>query len=354
MHRQINRSWLLLAATFVVGMVPSLASPAAEFRTFDGTGNNLSIPSQGAANTRVIRFGYDADYPDGIGNVITDALKPNPRDVSNRVHAQSTNILNDRGLSDWSVHWGQFLTHDVSLIDTGAQYNVLSTGATGDFSIPITDPTDPLGPNPIAFNRSAFDPASGNGELMVTPRGVIPIPRWQINSNTSYIDASQVYGSDQAAADSIRTFAGGKLATSAGGLLPMLDAANRFVAGDTRANENVGLTSIHALFVREHNRLADRIHAHDPFALGRRGLPMGPQDRRRRNAGHHLSRVSARRDGRRGARAEDYFYDEIDASITTAFTAGAFRFGHSMQSPRILLVDNSIHRSRCGRTGHGH
>ena len=44
----------------------------------------------------------------------------------------------------------------------------------------------------------------------------------------------------------------------------MLDASNRFVAGDNRVNENVGLSSIHATFVREHNRLADRLKSYDP------------------------------------------------------------------------------------------
>lgn len=314
---------------------------AAEFRSYDGANNNLNNPSQGAANTRVIRFGYDADYPDGIGDVIADAAKPNPRDVSNRALAQTLSIPNARGLSDWSVHWGQFLTHDVSLVDNGAHYDALSTGATGDFNIPITDPADPLGPHPIAFHRSAFDPATGNGDIIVTPRGTIPIPRSQINSNTSYIDASHVYGSDQATADSLRTFTGGKLLTSAGGLLPMLDAGGRFVAGDTRVNENVGLTAIHALFVREHNRLADRIRAHDPSLDDEQVYQWA-----RKIVGAEMQAITYREYlpavmGNDAPRAEDYFYDEIDASITTAFTAGAFRFGHSMQSPRILLVDNA-------------
>ena len=258
------QSLLTCAAAIVlaVGTQGATAS-AVEFRTIDGTGNNIANPSQGAANTRVIRFGYDADYPGGIGDEITEAGKPNPRDVSNAVMAQSSSILNDRGLSDWVVHWGQFLTHDMTLIETDATYNVLSTGATGDFSIPVNDPADPLGPNPIPFNRSKFDPTSGNGELMVTPRGIIPIPRWQINSITSYIDASNVYGSDQATADSLRTFAGGKLATTSGGLLPTKDSNGDFIAGDVRANENVGLTAIHTLFLREHNRLAERIGQHD-------------------------------------------------------------------------------------------
>jgi hypothetical protein len=331
----------LAAAICCALAVLPITVQAVEFRTIDGSGNNLNVPSQGAANTRVIRFGYDADYPDGIGDVIADAAKPNPRDVSNRALAQAGNIPNARGLTDWSVHWGQFLTHDISLVDNGAQYDALSSGAIGNFNIPITDPTDPLGPNPISFHRSAFDPATGNGDVIVTPRGTIPIPRSLINSNTSYIDASQVYGSDQATADSIRTFADGKLATSAGGLLPMIDAENRFVAGDNRVNENVGLTAIHALFVREHNRLADRIQAHDP-ALGDEQVYQWA----RKIVGAEMQAITYREylpavmgDG--APRVEDFFYDEIDASITTAFTAGAFRFGHSMQSPRILLVDNA-------------
>ena len=339
--RAATSRWLGGALAATIAIAASFNARAVEFRTIDGIGNSMSVPSQGAANTRVIRFGYDADYPDGIGDEITEAGKPNPRDVSNAINAQTSSILNNRGLSDWVVHWGQFLTHDMTLIETGAAYNVLSTGATGDFSIPINDPGDPLGPNPISFNRSVFDPTSGNGDLMVTPRGIIPIPRWQINSITSYIDASNVYGSDQATADSLRTIADGKLATSSGGLLPPINGDSDFLAGDVRANENVGLTAIHTLFVREHNRLAARIKAHDATLTDDEVYQWA-----RKIVGAEMQAITYREflpalmgDG--APRAEDYFYDEGDASITTAFSTAAFRYGHSMQSPRILLVDNA-------------
>lgn len=342
-HRKRIQCWLLVvAAASWIALVPWRSTPAAEFRTFDGRGNNLSNLSQGAADTRVIRFGYDADYPDGVGDVITAGNKPNPRDVSNTINAQSSSILNDRGLSDWVVHWGQFVTHDISLIDTGAQYNGLSTGAAGDFRIAISDPNDPLGPNPIAFNRSKFDPATGNGDLeQTTHSGLQPIPRWQINSNSSYIDASQVYGSNQATADSLRTFVDGKLATSAGNL-PMLDAANRFVAGDTRANENVGLTSIHTLFVREHNRLADRIRALDA-TLDDEAIYQWA----RKIVGAEMQAITYREFlpalmGADSPTTSDFLYDPtVDASITTAFSTAAFRYGHSMQSPRIAMVNDA-------------
>jgi hypothetical protein len=337
------RVWLGGAMATLITVVSSSNALAFEFRTIDGTNNNQSVMNQGAANTRVIRFGYDADYPDDIGDVITEGRKPNPRDVSNAVMAQTSSILNNRGLSDWVVHWGQFLTHDVTLIETGAEYNMLSTGEVGDFNIAINDPNDPLGPNPIPFNRSKFDPATGNGDLeQTTHDGLQPIPRWQINSITSYIDASNVYGSDQTTADSLRTLSDGKLATSSGGLLPPVDSSGRFLAGDNRVNENVGLSTIHALFVREHNRLTDRIKAYDNTLSDAQIYQWA-----RKIVGAEMQAITYREFlpalmGAYAPAAGDYVYDStVDATITTAFSTAAFRYGHSMQSPRIMLVNDA-------------
>jgi hypothetical protein len=44
----------------------------------------------------------------------------------------------------------------------------------------------------------------------------------------------------------------------------MADASGSFVAGDTRANENIELTSMQALFLREHNRIAAQLARENP------------------------------------------------------------------------------------------
>jgi hypothetical protein len=229
----------------------------------------------------------------------------------------------------------------MSLTPTGAVYNVLSTGATGDFQIPILESADVLGPNPIAFNRSQFDPATGNGDMIMTDRGLVPIPRWQINVNTSYIDASNVYGSDPTTAASLRA-ADGKLATSAGGLLPPTDTGGRFIAGDSRSNENVSLSATHALFVREHNRLADRIKSYDGSLTDDEVYEWA-----RKIVGAEMQAITYREFlpalvGAGAPAAADYVYSEaVDSTITTAFSTAAFRYGHSMQSPQLKLVDNA-------------
>ena len=127
---------------------------------------------------------------------------------------------------------------------------------------------DPVFHTPtMDFQRSKYDLATGTG---------LGNPRQQINEITSYLDASMVYGSDAGRATTLRTPSGGQLKTSAGNLMPLntfglpngtggpFDPAQFYVAGDVRVNEQVGLTAVHTLFLREHNRLADQIAAANP------------------------------------------------------------------------------------------
>jgi peroxidase len=333
-------------------LVPALDLTGVEFRTIEGTNNNAAFPNRGAAETRQIRFGYGAQFPDGFGDEIIDAdstprSRLSARTISNEIHAQSGSVPSERNLTDWAFQWGQWVTHDMDLTRNGPQFNVLSTGATGFFGIPVTEADDPFGQgNVIPFNRSQFDAGTG-----------VPGARREVvNSITSYIDASNVYGSDPTRAAALRTFEGGKLTTSQDGLLLPLNTAGLpnadesplpgdqlFLAGDFRANEQLNLTAVHTLFVREHNRLADLIAQQNPgltdeqiFQVARRIVGAEQQIITYEEFLPAVFGYDLAPD------PDDAVYNPaVDASITNSFAHAAFRFGHSQINEATLLVSNS-------------
>jgi len=338
-------------------LVPSggLDLTGVEWRTIDGTNNNLALPTQGAAETQQIRFGYQAQFPDGYGDaIITAPQRANPRTISNTIHAQSGSVPNARHLTDWAFQWGQWITHDLDLTRNGPEFNALFTGGVGDFRIPIEDPNDPLGPNPIPFNRSEYDPATGTPDpFPATPPRLNR--REVINSVTSYIDGSLIYGSDPVRQAALRTFQGGKLKTSAGGQLLPLNTAGLpnadpfhlggqlFLAGDIRANEQANLTAVHTLFVREHNRLADRLHSRYPDLTDEEIYQVA-----RRLVGAEMQAITYEEylpavlgfDHSPDPAAAAY-NPNMTAAITNSFAHAVFRFGHSQINETTLLVNNT-------------
>ncbi|HJQ82003.1 MAG TPA: peroxidase family protein, partial [Lacipirellulaceae bacterium] len=327
------RSHLVAAALFLLLFARTLP---AENRTIDGTFNHLTNTDQGAANKPIIRHGYDAEFGDQEGAMITEPARPNARDISNAIFAQSASRKSARGLSDFAWAFGQFLAHDMDLITSsnGAAVN-------GTAPIAINSPTDPLGPNPIPFTRANFQMLHS---------------RTPINEVTSYIDASNVYGSDAVRAAALRTSGGtgAKLLTSANNLLPYNTAGlpneNRgprpasqlFLAGDVRANENSLLTSLHTVFTREHNRLVDLIAAQEPILSDEQKYQLA-----RKLVGAEMQAITYNEflpallgSGASVPKAEQYQYDtEVPGTITNAFAHATYRFGHSMVSPELKLVD---------------
>ena len=317
----------------------------ADNRTMNGSSNNLSNPLQGAAGQVFTRFGYFPNYGDVVGDHLESL--PNPRDVSNAIGSQSASFPNSRHLSDWVVQWGQFLVHDITLSSRMGNGNVLSDGTVGDFRIPVLDANDPLGPNPIPFDRSDYHPTTGT-------KGPPNLAREQLNEVTTYIDASMIYGSDETRADALRTFVDGKLATSAVGQLLPLNTSGQFnidpfglgpslfLAGDIRANEQVGLTATQTLFVREHNRLANLLKQNNNGLDDEHIYQLA-----RKIVGAEIQAITYTEFlpaimGNTAPSSSDYIYsDFVDATITNSFAAAFFRFGHSMQSPELELVANN-------------
>ncbi|KAA5542266.1 hypothetical protein FYK55_15820 [Roseiconus nitratireducens] len=308
---------------FVVLSAASLAMaadfPLTSTRSFDGSGNTIG----GAAGTPLLRIA-PANYPgNGSGDAINRPPRvSNARTISNVVVNQLNSLQNDRSLSDMVWAWGQFIDHDIDL--------TLVSSANGTADIRIEDQgNDPLAPGPILFDRSDF--AAGTG----TPGN----PRQQINEITAFIDASNVHGSDAELASFLRTFEGGRLKSSVGDLLPL--ESGFFFAGDVRANENVVLTSLHTLFMREHNRLAERIANQFPHADDEEIYQLA-----RKIVGAELQIITYNEFlpallGPMAPSLADYmgFDDSVDPGIANEFSTAAYRFGHSMLSPNLVLAN---------------
>ena len=328
-HRITWRAILALSLGLVAGQAPAALI---DVRAIDGSGNNLDSAKAtwGAAGTNLSRIAPAAYPGSGYGDTIINESDPptraNPRDISNAVSAQSTNLPNNRLMSDFVWQWGQFLDHDISLTGNNAVH--------GTADIPINDSADPLWPGPIPMNRSDYDPATG---------ATYSVPREQRNLITSYIDASNVYGSDASRATFLRSGVGGRLKTSDGDLLPFNDgtfpnaggtSTSLFLAGDIRANEQLALTAMHTLFVREHNRLADLVTGDDNEKY----------EKARKIVGAEIEIITYQEylPALLGAGALPAYggYDpDVEASIDNEFSTATYRYGHSTLSANLRLVE---------------
>lgn len=298
----------------------------AQNRTIDGSGNNLSNPGWGMLDAELLRLG-PASYADGVGGV--DMSRPSPRAISNAV-GQHTTDGNAQGLSAMFWQWGQFIDHDFNLIREDESTNLPIAIPAGD---PFFDPFN-TGTQQMNMHRSSFV-ADGAGV------------RQYENAITHWLDGSVVYGSDQGRADDLREFAGGRLRMSANGLLGRningLDnaggtGADLFISGDVRANEQVGLTSMHTLMNREHNRVAGILEAQNP-AWGDEQL----YQMTRKIIGAQIQKITyddwlPAMLGEGVVSSYAGYDDSVNPNMSLEFSTAAYRFGHSMLNSELPLV----------------
>jgi hypothetical protein len=161
------------------------AGSAFEQRTLDGSQNNARHPRWGRAGTQYQRVA-PAMYADGISAILKG---PNARAVSNRVFNDiGVNLFSEHGLSQWAWAWGQFLDHDLGLRDeTPAESAPIAFRA----SDPLEAFTNDFGA--IDFARTPAAPNTGTTS-----------PRQQVNTLSSFIDASNVYGTTEARLEWLR------------------------------------------------------------------------------------------------------------------------------------------------------
>lgn len=311
----------------LVHNVRSTAPTLREARTIDGSNNNLEHPDWGQKDTVFVRRS-PAAYADEAG-APSGADRPNPRHISNEINNQRGRDVDPRQLSGMVWGWGQFLDHDITATpNSGAMdWNIAVPAGDRHF-----DP-DGTGEKFIPFSRSLA--AEGHPG------------REQFNAITSWVDASNVYGSDPVRAAALRSGEGGKLKTSPGNMLPFntlgLENDNPMrrpeeslmAAGDGRANENVALLSLHTLFMREHNRLCDQFAAQDP-GLSDEQL----YQKARKVVGALVQRVTYEEFlpavlGEGALKPYEGYKPEVDPRLSNEFVTAAYRMGHSQIEPII-------------------
>jgi hypothetical protein len=328
-----------------------LSGSPTDFRPITEVGNNFANPTLGTANTDLLRLSQAA-YANGVSS---PSLPNNPsaRVISDIVNNQADAAGNDiatvdgNSLSDFGYAWGQFIDHDMDL----------TPGNPNETLQILADPNDPSQMGNQTFARSVYDPATGTTN-----------PRQQINAVTSYLDLSNVYGSNTTVANALRTFQGGQLKTSPGNMLPYdnttyftkaqiaaLNMANDsgavstdqlFAAGDVRANENVELTALQTLFVRNHNLIASELAQQDPtkFGFTRWTDENLYQEARKINiAEEQIITYTQYLPDLLGPSAPTYtgYSRNVDPAIATEFSTVAYRFGHSMLSGGIERQNNN-------------
>uniref|UniRef100_A0A4W3HGG3 Peroxidasin n=1 Tax=Callorhinchus milii TaxID=7868 RepID=A0A4W3HGG3_CALMI len=349
-----------------------------KYRTHDGTCNNLQHPMWGASLTafeRLLKSVYENGFnlPRGINpNRFYNGFPlPLPRLVSTSLIGTET-ITPDDQFTHMLMQWGQFVDHDMDLTVAALSLSRFSDGqhcssvCTNDppcfpITIPRNDPRVRSGARCMFFVRSS--PVCGSGMTSLLMESVYP--REQINQLTSYIDASNVYGSSDQEAEETRDLA------SQRGLLkqgiahrlgkPLLPFATGpptecmrdenespipcFLAGDQRANEHLGLTSMHTVWFREHNRIATELLQLNPHWDGEtiyhEARKIVGAQMQHITYSHWLPKIF----GDVGMKMLGNYksYDpNVNSGILNSFATAAFRFGHTLINPILYRLDDNF------------
>lgn len=333
------------------------------FRTLTGHCNNLRSPNLGQSLTTFARL-LPAVYDDGISQPRSIAISgnplPNPRTISSLIHPDISNLHTRYSLM--VMQYAQFLDHDLTMtpIHKGFHESIPSCRSC-DSPRTVHPECNPFPVPPRDHYYPELNVTSGERlcfPFMRSLPGQQTLgPREQINQNTGFLDASQIYGENGCVAKSLRGFSGRLNSTihpiRGKELLPQTPihpeckspSGYCFAAGDGRASEQPGLTVIHTIFLREHNRIVEGLRGVNPHWNGdqlyehARRIVIAQNQHITYN--EFLPRIlSWNAVNLYGLKLlpQGYYKDynpTCNPSIVTEFAAAAFRIGHSLLRPHI-------------------
>ncbi|CAK8689140.1 unnamed protein product [Clavelina lepadiformis] len=391
--RRVNATDVLSQETIMElarfsGCTPNLPPPecsdgcmANMYRTYNGMCNNERNPSWGAGNLPLARWldsQYENDFSTPIGwnrdRLYNSYRLPMVRKVSNDVIAvQNSQVTGDPDYSHMIVVWGQYIDHDMDLtpqsLSTSTFQGLTDCKTTCENKSPCYPMQVPDDDQRITdvqclpFFRSAAVCGTGDTSSLFYKLKA----REQINAATSFVDGSAVYGSSEGRARNLRDL------TNEDGLMRVNDRfrdegnreylpfdpsmpcvqdqfdasgenINCFMAGDPRSSEHLTLTSLHTLWVREHNRIARSLKRLNPHWSGE---TLYQEARKIAGAYHqvvHWKEYVPKIIGPNGiTQMGDYdgYKSDENPTISNVFATAAFRFGHVTISPEFRRLDEN-------------
>ncbi|NWX15910.1 PERE peroxidase, partial [Aegotheles bennettii] len=340
------------------------------YRTITGECNNRERSYLGSSNRALARW-LPAVYDDGVsvprgaseGKLYHGFPLPLVRKVSNEIaHTANENITQDRELSLVFTQWGQWINHDIDLAPTSAvgqspELRCETDCAFNPPCFPIKFPPD----DPRMLKTNSCMPFIQSATVC-NPR---TFTREQINAVSSFIDTSTVYGSEDSVAKSIRNqtnqlglMAVNQNFTDAG--LDFLPFENKtksicvltnksanipcFKAGDKRVTENLIISTMHTVFLREHNRLVRALRKLNPHWDGEK---LYQESRKIVIA---INQIITYRDyvprllGKETSKwipLYSGYKEDVDPTVANVFTL-AFRFGHTSVQPFVSRLDDNF------------
>jgi hypothetical protein len=213
-------------------------------RTPDVAFNDLADPAMGGAETR---FGRLIPLDQAMPNPKT-WLDPSPREVS-RVLLTRDYFKPVKTLNVLAAAWIQFMVH-------GWFNHRLHRPGDQDLRVPL-NPGDPWPAQPMTINAS----------VQTSPGHPSPPrrPPTFVNTETSWWDASQLYGSRLSITNTLRSWRDGKLNIGADGYLPLDPELSGIDLTGFNNNWWLGLGLLHTLFVKEHNAICDALKREYPL-----------------------------------------------------------------------------------------
>lgn len=249
--------------------------PVTSIRSINGSCNNLDTWWWGMAGTPYRRL-LSPDYDDYVS-------EPRMRSVNRRRDLPNARTLaielfdSIERSSTWShfmAFYSQFIEQDLYFTDSeinedGSRRRCRCSSRNSDcfnIAIPRQDNIN------VDSDCMSYVRSRASTRQLDCSFG----PREQTNMVTHWLDLSQLYGSNDAIAKKLRTFTGGAMKSSGDQKLPFrTDSTNSvcrrkrqpyaedywdrdicYLSGDGRTEDNVFLSGINTIWLREHNRIA--------------------------------------------------------------------------------------------------